>query len=166
MEHGLAEAPAWLVALETSGLGQALRSSLWLFPAVETLHIVGFALLVGAIVAFDLRLLTADGDFDVERWVRRLVPVAATGLILAMAMGALLFTSEATAFARNPLFLAKMTLLVLALLNVAWFHLGPLRLRRTIGPSVGIPASLRASAALSMAGWLAVLVCGRLIAYV
>jgi hypothetical protein len=53
-----------------------------------------------------------------------------------------------------------------ALLNVAWFHLGPLRLRRTIGPRVGIPASMRASAALSMAGWLAVLVCGRLIAYV
>jgi hypothetical protein len=166
MEHGLANVPAWLVALETSGLGQALRGSLWLFPAVETLHIIGFALLVGSIVAFDLRLLTADGDFDVERWARRLVPVAATGLVLAMAMGVLLFTSEATAFARNPLFLAKMTLLVLALLNVAWFHLGPLRLRRTIGPSVGIPASIRVSAALSMVGWLAVLVCGRLIAYV
>lgn len=166
MEHALPAAPAWLVALETSGLGHALRSSLWLFPAVETLHILGFALLVGAIVAFDLRLLTAERDVDIEAWVRRLVPVAATGLALAMAMGALLFTSEATAFARNPLFLTKMALLVLALANVAWFHLGPLRLRRIVGPSLGIPSLMRVSAALSLVGWLAILACGRLIAYV
>lgn len=166
MEHGLAQPPAWLMALETSGLAQTLRSSLWLYPTVETLHILGFALLVGAIVAFDLRLVAAAEGLNVESWVRRLVPVAATGLALAMAMGALLFTVEATAYARNPLFLAKMTLLVLALANVAWFHLGPLRLRRMVGPSVGIPRAMRLSAGLSIAGWVAVLVCGRLIAYV
>lgn len=166
MEHGLVHGPAWLVALETSGLGHTLRSSLWLYPAVETLHITGFALLVGSIVAFDLRLLTAERGFDVERWVRLLIPVSACGLILAMAMGFLLFTTEATAYARNPLFLAKMALLVLALVNVAWFHGGPYRVRKTIGLSVGVPPAMRASAALSMAGWVAILACGRLIAYV
>jgi putative flippase GtrA len=114
MVHGLAEGPAWLVALEGSGLGHSLRSSLWLYPLVETLHILGFALLVGSIVAFDLRLISAPRGFDVEGWVRLLIPISASGLILAMAMGFLLFTTEATAYVRNPLFLAKMALLVLA----------------------------------------------------
>lgn len=166
MEHGLAPGPAWAVALEGSGLAQTLRGSLWLYPTVETLHIAGFALLVGSIVAFDLRLATAGRGFDVERWVGQLVPVAAGGLILAMAMGTLLFTAEATAYLRNPLFLAKMALLVLALANVAWFHTGPYRLRRQVGVTVGIPRALRVSAIASILGWLAVLACGRLIAYI
>ena len=59
-----------------------------------------------------------------------------------------------------------MALLVLALANVLWFHLGPWRMRRLVGPSAGLPSSMRLSAALSMLAWIAVLVCGRLIAYV
>lgn len=165
MEHSL-EGPALLAALEASGLGQALRGSLWLYPAVETLHILGFAILVGSIVAFDLRLLRASDRFDVEAWVRQLVPVAAGGLALALPMGFLLFTAEATAYFRNPVYLAKMGLLLLAILNVAWFHLGPLRRRRQVGPSMGIPTAMRLSAAFSMFAWIAVLACGRLIAYV
>ena len=165
MEHA-ADGPALLVALEGSGLGRTLRGSLWLYPAVETLHILGFAVLVGSIVAFDLRLLTAPDRFDVEGWVRRLVPVAAAGLALAVPMGFLLFTAEATAYVRNPVFLAKMALLLLALANVLWFHLGSYRRRREVGPSMGIPPAMRLSAVLSMAAWTAVLICGRLIAYV
>lgn len=165
MEHAPA-GPALLVALEGSGLGQTLRGSLWLYPAVETLHILGFAVLVGSIVAFDLRLVRAPDRFDVEGWVRQLVPIAAAGLAVALPMGFLLFTAEATAYVRNPVFLTKMALLLLALGNVLWFHLGLYRQRREVGPSMGIPSTMRLSAGLSMAGWIAVLICGRLIAYV
>ncbi len=49
MEHAAAEAPGWLLALEQSGLGRTMRTSFWLYPTVETLHILGFALLVGSI---------------------------------------------------------------------------------------------------------------------
>jgi hypothetical protein len=166
MEHGLMQGPALLVALESSGLGQTLRGSLWLYPAVETLHILGFAVLIGSIVAFDARLMTAPAAFDVESWVGQLVPVAAAGLLLAAPMGFLLFTAEATAYFGNPVYLTKMALLLLALANVAWFHLGPYRQRKAIGPSIGIPPAMRWSAGLSMLGWIAVLTCGRLIAYV
>ncbi len=165
MEHD-GQGPALLAALEASGLGQTLRGSLWLYPAVETLHILGFAVLVGSIMAFDLRLLAAPDRFDVEGWVRQLVPVAAAGLLLALPMGFLLFTAEATAYVANPVFLAKMALLALALANIAWFHLGPYRRRKAVGPSMGITPAMRLSAGLSALGWAAVLVCGRLIAYV
>ena len=46
-----------LVSLEQSNLGAAMRESMWLYPAVEILHIFGFILLVGSIIGFDLRLL-------------------------------------------------------------------------------------------------------------
>jgi hypothetical protein len=166
MEHGLGEGPALLMALERSALGHELRQSLWLYPTVETLHILGFALLVGAIVAFDLRVLSAPPGLDIAPWMRSVVPVAGAGLGLAAAMGFLLFTTEATAYIRNPLFLAKMALLALGLANVLWFHLGPWRLRREVGPSIGVLPAMRASALLSLGAWIAVLTCGRLIAYV
>jgi hypothetical protein len=166
MEHGLAEGPALLMALEGSALGFALRQSLWLYPTVETLHILGFALLVGAIVAFDLRVLTAPAALDIAPWMQSVVPVAACGLGLAVAMGLLLFVTEATAYVRNPLFLAKMGLLAFGLGNVLWFHIGPWRLQRAIGPSLGILPAMRASALLSLLLWVGVLTCGRLIAYV
>ena len=49
--------PAWLVWLETSALAEAMRQWTWLYPGVEIVHIVGFVVLVGAAIMFDLRLL-------------------------------------------------------------------------------------------------------------
>jgi hypothetical protein len=51
-----------LVALEASGLGQAMRQWLWLYPAVEIVHIVGIGLLFGSIVVFDLRCSVLSRD--------------------------------------------------------------------------------------------------------
>jgi hypothetical protein len=160
VEHGLeVAAPAWAMVVERSAVGHALRTSLWLFPAVETLHILGLALLVGAIAAFDLGVIRAGPGLDLARWQRAVLPVARAGFLLAVPMGLLLFTTEATAYARNPAFQAKLLLIAAALANVALFHrLG----HRATAPT----AVLRVAAALSLALWVAVLACGRLIAYV
>jgi hypothetical protein len=160
LEHGLeATVPAWAMAVERSAVGQALRTSLWLFPAVETLHILGLALLVGAIATFDLRVIRAGPGLDLARWERAVLPVARAGFLLAVPMGLLLFTTEATAYARNPAFQAKLLLIAAALANIALFH-G--LAHRAQAPTAG----LRLAAALSLALWVAVLACGRLIAYV
>jgi hypothetical protein len=159
LEHGLADAPGWLAALQHSALAQTLRGSLWLYPAVETLHIVGLALLVGAVAVFDACVIRARAGFDLGGWTRSVLPVARTGFALAVAMGLLLFTVEATAYAANPAFVAKLALILLALANVAVFH----RLARR---TTGVTAALRAAAAASLVLWLLVLACGRLIAYV
>ena len=162
MEHHLAAGPAWALALEQSGLGASMRGSVWLYPAVETLHILGFALLVGSIAAFDLRAARAPTVDAVAALASGLLPFSRAGFALAAPMGLLLFVTEATAYLGNPAFLAKMALLALALLNVAWFHARLTRARAGRG-SVG---ALRASALLSVASWAAVLIAGRLIAYV
>ena len=72
MEHG-GEGPALLVALEQSVLGATMRQSIFLYPAVEIVHIFGFILLVGSIVAFDLRLLGLIRELPADRLARLLV---------------------------------------------------------------------------------------------
>ncbi len=169
MEHdvagGAGAGPAWAVALQQSGLGHALRESLWLYPAVECLHILGFALLVGAIASFDLRVLRGPPPAGIEALAAQTLPVARAGFALAAPRGALLFVTESTAYLANPAFLAKLALAALALLNVLWFHarLGALRRQGDGTSSAGV---LRVSALASLLLWAGVLIAGRLIAYV
>src|SRR3712207_671007 len=125
-----------------------MRGSLWLYPAVETLHIVGLALLVGAMAVFDARVIRAGPGFDLGGWSRSVLPVARAGFALAAAMGLPLFTAEATAYAANPAFAAKLALILLALANVSAFH----RLARR---TVEVTAALRAAAAVSLVLWAA-----------
>ena len=157
MEH--LPGPAWAATVEHSSLGYALRNSLWLFPAVETLHILGFAILVGAIVTFDARVIGARDGFALEAWQRAILPVARLGFLIAVPMGLMLFTTEATAYSRNPAFRLKLVMLVVALANIVIFH----RLARG---RATLSRGLRIAAGMSLASWLLVLVLGRLIAYV
>lgn len=138
-----------LAALEATALAQHLRVSRWTYPLVNAGHVLGLALLVGAAVPMDLRLLRGDAS---ALWLRRF---AASGLALAAATGTLLFAAQASEYAASPWFRAKLVGLGLALLNVA---LHP-RLSR-------LPeARRRLAAAVSLAAWPSVLILGRMIAY-
>nr|WP_295834949.1 hypothetical protein [uncultured Azospirillum sp.] len=166
MDHSLGPVgPAWLVALETSGLGDTLRQSLWLYPLVEVLHILGLALLVGSIAAFDLRLMGLHAGLPAGALSRLLLPVAVVGFVLVVPTGILLFISEATALARNPAFLVKMGLMLAALGNIALFHRGAGRRVAGWGGGGRPPPAARAAGAVSLLLWIAVLASGRLIAY-
>lgn len=157
---GEATAPAWAVAVEHSALGMAMRGSDWLYPAVETLHILSFVALVGAIVVYDLRILGLRRAIPPVELGRLAIPLAGSALAFAMATGVALFTAEASTYVVSPAFLAKMGLLLLAAANVAWVHLAVRPFAdRAIGPAA------RAGAAVSLALWPSVVVCGRLIAY-
>ena len=161
MEHGAAT--AWLHWLQDGAVGQAMRKSVTLYPAVETLHIIGLALLVGSIAALDLRLLGAARRLPALALSRLLLPIAAGGFVLAAVTGALLFTTEAASTARNPAFLAKLTLIAAAGANAAALHLGVWRRIAAWGERP--PAPARAAAALSLLLWGGAVACGRLIAY-
>jgi len=163
MEHG-GSGEGILHALEMSAVGETMRQSLILYPAVETLHIVGFSILVGSIVAFDLRVLGFGRGIALEAAAKHLLRVAWIGFSLAVPMGLLLFATEATSIAENPSFRVKLALILLAGLNMLAFHLGPWR--RVASWVGGIaPSTARAGAAASIALWLGVVAGGRLIAY-
>lgn len=137
----------WAAALEALPLAEALRRSRWLYPLVNAGHILGIALLVGAVLPMDLRILRgAETGSDLRLW-------AVAGLVLAASCGVLLFTAQATDYVQSGWFRAKMALLALALLNAA-LHLA--------GAARGVR---RATAVVSVVAWPSVLLLGRMIAY-
>ena len=115
---------ALLSALREGSFATAMRDSIWLYPVVETIHIFGFAILVGAVVMFDLRVLGISKRISVRLLARHLLPWSLAALLLIVPTGTLMFSSEAIELAGNPAFLIKMTLLSLALANAVAVHVG------------------------------------------
>ena len=160
--HG-ATGPDWLLALERSGLGEAVRQSLWLYPAANVLHVLAAGVLIGSILAFDLRLLGLGRRLAVAPLASLLVSTAAAGVALALPTGFLLFTADATAVAANPVFSIKLALIALGLANVAAFH--ATSMRGIAGWGDRVPAWARVSAVVSLTAWFGTATAGRLIAY-
>jgi hypothetical protein len=156
----------WLVWLERSVLGTAIRESAWLYPAVEIAHILGFAVLVGAAFLFDLRLLGLSRGVAVRALAGHLLPWARVGLALAAPTGVLLFAADATALAGNPAFRIKLVLIVVAILNTVIFHRWTARSIAQWDQHQPTPLGAKAAGLASMLLWAAVVAGGRLIAYV
>lgn len=162
----MAGAPAPLVAIEASPLAVAMRHELWLYPAVEIAHICGFVVLVGSVVALDLRLLGLSRAISVRRLARHTLPWALGALALIVPSGLLMFIAHAADFVANPAFAVKMTLLMCAGANAAAFHAGVYRGVAAWDRDAPPPLVARAHAAVSLALWFGVIACGRLLAYV
>ncbi|MFN0217862.1 MAG: DUF6644 family protein [Hyphomicrobium sp.] len=148
-----------------SALATFIGQSAWAYPALETLHVLGLALVFAPILIFDLRVLGFNGDMDLDRLHRALLPWVWTGFATNVTSGALLFISDAAEFARNPAFQVKLALILLAGINALAFQkrlypglLGDDRAR------LGRGARLSATASIVL--WLAIIAAGRMMAYV
>jgi hypothetical protein len=150
-----------LATIEATTVAQYLRNSRWGYAAVSTAHVLGIALLVGAIVPLNLRLLGFWPAVSRAAVARILVPVAATGLLLAIVAGTLLFSVRAEEYAALGVLRLKLALVALGIL-------GALTLHRAYGLELAQASDARVAghAILSMVCWLGALVCGRLIAFV
>lgn len=152
---------AFLQSLEFSSLGFAARSSIWLYPLANLAHVVGASFLVGAILVFDILLLR--NRFEMAAEISRVAfGVAATGLVLLLLSGPIMFSAEATAFGRNPVFLAKMLLIIAGFANLALYHRA--KGRALMYPPV--PPRARWHAGISASVWILAVIAGRSIAYV
>lgn len=159
----------WLslaAAIEGTTLAAWLRSSAWGYPAIETLHILGLALLIGSAVAFDLRLLGVGAVLPIGPLAEFLLPLARFGFGVAVVSGCVLFMMQARTFAAMPLFFVKMGTVLLAVANTVIFHRGVFPSVGNWAHAAGPPARARVAAAVSIICWTIVLVCGRFLAYV
>ena len=161
MEHQPA-APIFL-ALQESALGHVMRSSPALYPAVEILHILGFVVLVGSILALDLRVLGLGRAIPIPPMAQLLLPMSRFGFLLAIGMGFLLFSADAAHVVRNPAFQTKLLLIAAALINIAIAHLGPWRRAPLWRGEASAGAKLTGFASLLL--WISAICAGRLIAY-
>jgi hypothetical protein len=135
-----------------------LQQSATAYLFVNAAHILGVAVLLGAILPLDLRLLGLFRRFPIEVLGPFLVRCAATGLGLAVLTGAWLFSVKPDEYLANPAFRWKLVLLAFALVNVGLQHRSPGVMHRS--PAV------RVRATLSLCLWLSALVAGRWIGFV
>jgi len=127
------------------------------YPALEVVHIVGIALLLGNLVLFELRVWGAGGELPMAALARLALGLAVLGFSMAAASGLLMFASQPLELLSNRAFALKMGLLLLAGMNAAWFH--------ARGSLARMDRTARALTLLSSGLWLAVIICGRWIAY-
>src|SRR5688572_26565013 len=99
MEH---EAPAWALWMEHSTLGELLRTSSWLYPTANVTHVVMMGLLVGTIVALDLRLLGLARRLEPLALDRYLTCFVYVALPLMLVTGISLFAADASFAITNP----------------------------------------------------------------
>ncbi len=152
-------------ALEQSALALALRDSPGLFTSAGIVHILGVVGLVGSILVLDLRLLGFSRDIPVKSLARHVLPWAAGSLLLIVPSGLLMFVAFAGELIASPVFALKMCLILAALANAGVLHAGVLRGAERWDTGARPPLAARAAAAASLAFWLSVVVCGRLLAY-
>jgi hypothetical protein len=135
----------------------ALKTHVWAYPALEIVHISGIALLLGNLVLLELRVFGMGAGLPVKDLARLSLGIAVAGFTLAAASGLLMFASQPAELLSNRAFTLKMLLLLAAGCNAAWFH--------GRGSLDKLDALARAQMVLSTLIWLAVVACGRWIAY-
>ncbi|SRR5579875_125117 len=152
--------------LETTSMGKSIHDSAWLFPVIETFHLFGVVMLVGAASVFDLRLTgLAFKDYTVSNLADRFLPWIWAGFLLQVVTGVLLFASEATRMYRSDVFRVKMLLIAVAGLNALVFHLLAYRSVGTWEKDRVAPLSARFAGIFSLLLWFGIVGAGRWIAY-
>ena len=127
------------------------------YPALEVAHIVGIALLLGNLALFELRVWGFGRELPLPALARMALSLSLVGFALIGASGLLMFAGQPAELLANRIFVIKMGLVMLAGLNAAWFHArGSLQL---------LDREARLQTVVSMGLWLAVMICGRWIAY-
>jgi hypothetical protein len=159
---------ALLLWIEATSLGHLMRESgPWTYAIVNLTHILAVSALFGSVLVLDLRLLGV--------WSRRVriadlssavTPVATTGLAIAVATGAAMLATKATAYVDNPFLLIKFPAIAVGVINAAALNMTPawqeLRLR-ALTPRE--QRKLAAFGGISLAAWLTAVTCGRMIGY-
>ena len=155
-----------LRSLESSAPAAWLKGSLYAFPLIESFHVIGLAMVFGTIAVFDLRLLGlasvrrpfATVASEITKWTW-----AAFGLTAAT--GALMFITNPVAYYQNQQFRFKMSLLVLAGLNMLIFNMKTGRGVHRWNRDQAAPLAGKLAGALSLLLWIGVIFLGRWVGF-
>ena len=151
---------------ETSQVGASVSRSPWMFPAIETVHVIAIALVVGSIAVLDLRLLDRSWRIRaVTELTLDVLPWTWSSFSIAVATGFLMFTSAATKYAHDIPFRLKMVLLVLAGVNMIVFHRFTYRTVVSWDQDTPTPRAAKIAGGLSLLFWIGIVACGRWVGF-
>jgi hypothetical protein len=160
---------ALLAAIESWPVSAALRGEMpgteWLFPIVETLHVMALTLVFGSISMLDLRLLgIASRSSTVSRLSREVLPWTWAAWCTAALFGTLMFMAKAGTYAGNLQFRLKFVCMGLAAVNMLIFHFGAFR-QVERWDSGEPPVSAKVAGAMSLSLWISVVFFGRWVGF-
>ena len=161
--HGFKD---FIAFFEDSSFADAIRENDVLFPSIESVHVLAICLVVGSIMAVDLRLLGfASVKRPVSAVTRGILPLTWGAFTVAVASGLLMFISNAAKYLGNGFFVAKLCLIAAAGVNMLVFHFISARDQPRWDAQARLPLSARLAGGISMMLWIAVIACGRWIGF-
>lgn len=144
----------------------ALRESLLAWPFVESAHVLTLMLFAGSAAMLDLRLLgVAFRSVPASEFTNRLLPWTRVAFAVMTVTGLALLYANPVRYYFNVFFRVKIILLVLAGLNIWYFHGRTLHAIAVWDHDVRPPRAARMAAVVSLTAWIAVIAAGRMMAY-
>ena len=151
--------------IANTSVSVGIRESIWTYPIIESVHVLGLTLFLGLLLLWDTRLLgLVLRRVPVSSLWRQLFPWIAFGATIITISGTLLFWSDPVKFYGNVFFRIKLLALALAAANALAYHLGIER-KLVEWDTAATPRAAKIAGATSIAVWTVVVVVGRLIAY-
>jgi len=155
-----------LQSLYDSPVGIGIRESGFLFPTIESIHVVMATAVVGTIAIVDLRLIGyASHRRGARQLILDLLPFTWVAFAAAAITGSLLFTSNARSYVADAQFVAKMVVLLLAGINMAIFHLTAYRRIGQWNDALPPPRGVRIAGGTSLMLWIVIVFLGRWIGF-
>ena len=164
VEYGtLLELCQWL---ENTSWSIALHESIWVYPLVESIHVLTLCVFLGLTILLDVRLLGWTlREVPITRFSQRLLPWTVGGFAIMVVTGALLFYAIPVKTYLNIFFRLKVAFLILAGVNVAVFQFTAYRSIASWDAAPNPPLRAKVAGGVSLALWAGIVICGRMIAY-
>ena len=157
---------ALLTWMEATRLAEFMRESEWAFPAVESVHVIALALVIGTIAIVDLRLLgLASTNRAYSELAGQVLPWTWGAFVLAAISGVLMFIGQPRAYFDNVAFRIKFVLMLLTGINMLTFQLLTSRGAAEWDREPAAPLAGRIAATLSLVFWIAIVFFGRRIGF-
>jgi hypothetical protein len=156
----------WLKALEDTRFATGVRDSLYLFPMIESAHVMALSVVFGTITIVDLRLLgVASGERRFARLSGELLKITWGAFAITAVTGAMMFATNARVYVGNTSFRVKILLLALAGLNMLLFQATTGRGMMRWDQNRVVPRAGKVAAACSLVLWMAIIFAGRIIGF-
>jgi hypothetical protein len=156
----------FLIWLHDTPFATTIRENSFLFPWIESVHVLALTLVVGSISIVDLRLLgIASVNRSIASLTGEVLPFTWTAFLIALLTGSALFSSHAVGYAQNLQFRMKMLLLALAGINMLVFHLVLMRGTERWSESGATPGRGKVAGLISLLLWIGIVAFGRWIGF-
>ena len=144
----------------------AIHESLYLYPWIESTHVLSICLFFGTLLFVDLRLTgRVFSNLSISEMNRRVLPLTLFGFSVMFITGMLLFYAIPVRNYQNIFVRIKILLIIIAGINALFFHRRMSKEAKVWDKDSFIPKSMKNSAITSLVLWSAVIITGRMIAY-